>query len=110
MIPSQPRPQHDRTRSDRSGPDADQAHSDADQTALTKTSAWSNRDQMAAAAALGGSPRTPPSETSAIAFRPIAFRPIAFRRMFGLSVMRFGQPLPCRRSSCLNRRLSRTFT
>jgi hypothetical protein len=100
MIPSRPRPQHDRTRSDRSGAAADEADSQADQTVLTRTSAWSNRDQMAAAAALGGSPRrTPPSETSAI----------AFGRMFGLSVMRFGESLPWRKSSCRDGRLSRTF-
>jgi hypothetical protein len=100
MILSGPRPQNDRTRSDQSGADASQAHSHADQTALTKTSAWSNRDQLAAAAALGGRPRrTPPAETSAT----------AFGGMFGLSTMRFGQSLPCRKSSCLNGRLSRTF-
>jgi hypothetical protein len=100
MIPSRPRPENDRTRSDQSGADADQAHSHADQTALAKTDGWSNRDQLAAAAAVGGSPRrTSPSETSAI----------AFGRMFGLSVIRFGQSLPCRKSSCLNRRLSRAF-
>jgi hypothetical protein len=100
MMPSRPRLQHERSRSDRSGAAADEAHSHADQTVLTRTSAWSNRDQMAAAAALGASPRrTPPSETSAI----------AFGRMFGPSVMRFAQSVPCRKSSCLDGRLSRTF-
>jgi hypothetical protein len=60
MIQSRPRLQHDRTRSDRSGAAADEAYSHADHIVLTRTTAWSNRDRLASAAAFGGSPRRLP--------------------------------------------------
>jgi hypothetical protein len=98
-LMSRPRLQHDRTRSDRSGAAADEPHSHADHTVLTRTSAGSNRDRMAAAAAFGDSPRRLPLK------RAPSLSDVC---LVGLSLMRFGHSLPSRKASCLDGRLSRT--